>query len=97
MPGWFPLPDSECCAGDDVGPEHEHRQEKDQAETLFGEPFAVVQGATILEVTSEKRTMERCIERILAGVLFKPPPGDRVQVNIPMNFRTVKTQTALNR
>ena len=63
-------------------------------ETLFGEPYAVVQAATILEVTSEKRTMERCIERILAGVLFKPPPGDVINVNIPMNFSTVKTQTA---
>ena len=66
-------------------------------ETLFGEPYAVVQSATVLQVTSEKRTMERCIQRILAGVLFKPPPGDAVIVNIPMNFRTVQTQTASSR
>ena len=41
--------------------------------------------------------MERCIQRILAGVLFKPPPGDAVIVNILMNFRTVQTQTASSR
>ena len=65
-----------------------------EVETLFGEPFAVVQKAKISKSGFNTKTMELCVRNILAAVLFKPPAGDRMTVRIPMNFDQMSAQSA---
>lgn len=58
-------------------------------ETLFGEPYATIRQVTIPELSSEKKSMETCVHKSLMGVLFKPPPGDKMTVNFPINFTSL--------
>ena len=66
-----------------------------ELETLFGEPHSAVQKVSIPLVTSEKARMENCLVTILSPILFEAPPGDKMIVNIPMNFDVSTAKTDL--
>ena len=66
-----------------------------ELETLFGEPYSAVQMVSIPQVTSEKKRMEECLGKVLGPILFEAPPGDKMVVNVPMNFGLTTAKTEL--
>ena len=64
-------------------------------ETLFGEPYGAIQTVSLPEVSSEKETMETCLGKVLGPILFEAPPGDKMVVNVPMNFALTTAKTEL--
>ena len=79
-------------SGDSPPPSFMMRME---LETLFGEPYSAVQQVSLPLITSEKARMESCLGRVISPILFEAPPGDKMTVNIPMNFEMNTAKTGL--
>ena len=65
-----------------------------ELETLFGEPYSAVQMVSIPRHIGKEED-EECLGKVLGPILFEAPPGDKMVVNVPMNFGLTTAKTEL--